>query len=341
MSEKIVFTDTTAADYEIERELLGQSGLELTPVFLQTRDSADVAREAADADAVVMSWAKMTRAVMESLERCIVISRYGIGVDMIDLVAATEHGILVCNTARYCIDEVSTQAIAFLLMLNRRIVPQVSRLRSGGWSARELPAPRRLAGQRLGLVGFGNIGRAMATKARGLGLDVAAFDPYLQRTRVEIDDVSLVSLDELLRTSDYVSIHCPLNASTRHLIGEHELSLMKSSAFLINCARGAIIDQTALTAALAKNRIAGAGLDVVDPEPPPPDDPLRHLDNVLLTPHTAHWSIESAIESRRTAVENVLAALRGRIPADVVNREVLEQGARVSIRFQHQISPES
>lgn len=333
MSVKILFADTTASDYEIERQLLAQSALDLTSVFRQTRAPEDVVREAGDADAVVMSWAPMTRAVIESLPRCVIISRYGIGVDMIDLDAATEHGILVCNTARYCIDEVSTQTITFLLMFNRQVFPQIDRVRSGAWSVKDLATPRRLAGQRLGLIGFGNIGRQMATKARGLGLNVIACDPFLQQTRTEIDDVPLVSLDELLRTSDYVSIHCPLNGSTRHLIGERELALMKPSAFLINCARGAIVDQPALTTALTRRAIAGAGLDVVDPEPLPADDPLRHLDNVLLTPHTAHWSLESGIECRRTAVENVLMALQGRIPPDVVNRPVLERGTRLALRL--------
>lgn len=330
---KVVFADTTASDYEIERELLAQSDLDLTAEFLQTREPDEVAQQAADADAIVMSWARMTRAVIESLHRCVIISRYGIGIDMVDLDAATDHGILVCNTARYCIDEVSSQAITFLLMLNRQILPQIDRLRSGGWSVKDLAAPRRLAGQRLGLIGLGNIGRAMATKARGLGLDSVAFDPYLTQEHAIVDGVPLVSLHELLATSDFVSIHCPLNRSTRHLIGERELALMKPTAFLINCARGAIVDQLALITALARHQIAGAGLDVVDPEPLPIDDPLRHLDNVLLTPHTAHWSIEAGIECRRTAVENVVTALHGQVPPDLVNRTVLERGTRLLDRF--------
>ena len=328
MPPKLVFVDTTAPDYDVEKAVLRDSGLDLTTTFLRTRDPAEFLNEVVDADAIVMSWAPLTREVIARLEKCRIIARYGIGVDMIDLDAATEHGIVVCNTARYCIDEVSTQAVAFLLMLNRQIRPLDATIRAGGWSIAGVPAPRRLAGQRLGLVGSGNIGLAVARKARGLGLEVVAYDPYLRQRQAAVDGIPLISLDEVLGTSDYLSIHCPLNRSTFHLIGAREIGLMKPDAYLINCARGAIVDQAALIAALTERRIAGAALDVVEQEPLPTDDPLRRLDNVILTPHSAHWSIESGVECRRTAVEHVIALLRGGIPPDVVNRAVLDAALR-------------
>ena len=167
--------------------------------------------------------------VIDQLRRCRVIARFGIGVDMIDLDAATERGILVCNTATYCLDEVSNHAMGLLLMLNRGLLQDVDALRSGGWFRSASTPPRRLAGQRLGLVGLGNIGRLVAQKARGFGLDVVAYDPYVRDGAH--DGITLVDLDELLAGADIVSVHCPLNASTHHLLGARELGLMKPSAF--------------------------------------------------------------------------------------------------------------
>src|SRR5438105_5286087 len=272
-----------------------------------------------------MSWLPVTRRLIHELTRCRVIARFGIGVDMIDLDAATEHGILVCNTATYCLDEVSNHAMGLLLMLNRGLLHDVDAVRSGGWFRANGVAPRRLQGQRLGLVGLGNIGRLVARKARGFGMDVVAYDPYLRRQHQAVDGTPLVDLDELLASSNIVSIHCPLNALTRHLIGRRELELMRSDAYLINTSRGPVVDQAALTEALKKARIAGAGLDVFEVEPLPADDPLRKLDNVILTPHSASWSVESAAECRRVAVEHVVTVLRGGVPADVVNRAVLDR----------------
>ncbi|HEY3060515.1 MAG TPA: C-terminal binding protein [Chloroflexota bacterium] len=318
---KVVIADPPAADCDVEVATFAASGLSLETRYLGTRDPALVVEQAADADALVVSWVSLTRTEIAQLRACRVIARFGIGVDMIDLDAATDHGILVCNTARYCLDEVSNHAIALLLMLNRQILPDVDSMRSGGWYRTDRTPPQRLAGRRLGLVGLGNIGRLVAAKARGFGLDVVAYDPYLQA----VDSIPLVGLDELMSTSDYVSVHCPLNASTRHLLGERELALMKSTACLINTARGPIVDQAALTARLAQGAIAAAGLDVFEVEPLAADDPLRSLGNVVLTPHSASVSAESTVECRRTAVEHVVTVLRGGVPADVVNRAVLER----------------
>jgi len=247
---------------------------------------------------------------------------------MIDLDAATDHGILVCNTARYCIDEVSTHAIALLLALNRHLVGDVERLRAGGWAADRPEPPRRLRDQQLGLVGLGNIGRAAGRKALGLGMRVVAYDPFVREQHDEVDGIRLMELDELLRSSDYVSIHIPLNATTHHLIGAHELGIMAPHAILINTARGGLVDQPALTEALAARRIAGAGLDVFEQEPLAPDDPLRGMPHVILTPHAAHWSRESTEECRVTAVDHVLTVLRGGTPSDIVNRTVLQRSNR-------------
>ena len=322
---KVVIADPPGADHEVEAAALAASGLTLESVWLDARDADRVLEHAADADALVMSWVPMTRAVIGQLQRCRVIARFGIGVDMIDLDAATERGILVCNTATYCLDEVSNHAMGLLLMLNRGLLQDVDALRAGGWFRSASVPPRRLAGQRLGLVGLGNIGRLVARKARGFGLEVVAYDPYLRGRETEMNGTPLVDLDELLAWADIVSVHCPLNASTHHLLGERELALMKPTAFLINTARGPIVDEPALVAALAEHRLAGAGLDVFETEPLPTENPLRQLDNVILTPHSASWSVESSAECRRVAVEHVVTVLRGGVPSDVVNRAVLDR----------------
>ncbi len=322
---KVVIADPPADDHDVESAAFAASGLALEPVWLNTRDADRVVEHAADADALLMSWVPMDRCVIDQLQRCRVIVRFGIGVDMIDLAAATERGILVCNTATYCLDEVSNHAMGLLLMLNRGLQQDLDAVRAGGWFRSSATPPRRLIGQRLGLVGLGNIGRLVASKARGFGLDVVAFDPYLRGRAPTADGISLVDLDELLASADIVSVHCPLNASTHHLLGRRELDLMKTTAFLINTARGPIVDQAALCAALAEHRLAGAGLDVFETEPLPANDPLRTLDNVILTPHSASWSVESSAECRRIAVEHVVTVLRGGVPSDVVNRAVLER----------------
>jgi D-3-phosphoglycerate dehydrogenase / 2-oxoglutarate reductase len=322
---KVVIADQPAPDHDVEAAALAASGLQLDTVWLAGGDSDRVLEHAADADALVMSWTPVTRLVIDQLRRCRIIARFGIGVDMIDLDAATERGILVCNTATYCLDEVSNHAMGLLLMLNRGLLQDIDAVRAGGWSRGPGSPPRRLHGQRLGLVGVGNIGKLVARKARGFGLDVVAYDPYLRREQSEVDGTSLVDLDELLATADIVSVHCPLNASTRHLLGARELGLMKTTAFLINTSRGPVVDQAALTDALARHGLAGAGLDVFETEPLAADDRLRELENVLLTPHSASWSVESGRECRRIAIEHVVTVLQGGVPTDVVNRAVLER----------------
>jgi D-3-phosphoglycerate dehydrogenase len=322
---KVVIADQPAADHDVEAAALAASGLQLDAVWLAGRDADRVVEHAADADALVMSWTPVTRLLIDQLRRCRVIARFGIGVDMIDLDAATERGILVCNTATYCLDEVSNHAMGLLLMLNRGLLQDIDAVRSSGWFRSTGTPPRRLQGQRLGLVGLGNIGKLVARKARGFGLDVVAYDPYLRREHSHVDGISLVDLDELLESADIVSVHCPLNDSTRHLLGPRELGRMKTSAFLINTSRGPVVDQAALIDALAGHRLAGAGLDVFETEPLATDDPLRELDNVILTPHSASWSVESSAECRRVALEHVVTVLRGGVPTDVVNRAVLER----------------
>ncbi len=320
---KIVITDFSLPLTEIETAEFEASGLPYELVQLNAKTAEELLPHMAEADALLVQWAPVNRTVIEALAKCRVISRYGIGVDMIDLEAAADHGIPVCNVPDYCIDEVSTHTLAFVLALDRHLFGHHQHVQSGQWGGAPGGAPLRLADQYLGLVGLGRIGRAVARKANGLGLKVLAFDPYLPADQAAGAGVELVSLDDLLRRSDYVSVHCPLTAETRHLIGAAQLALMKPSAYLINMARGPVVDQPALHAALMNGVIAGAAVDVLEQEPPAADEPLLKLPNLLVTPHTSSWSAESLVQLRRGVVQNVIQVLKGGPPRAVVNPRVL------------------
>jgi len=320
---RVVITDFTEPDNDLEAQELSASGLSIDLERLNARAPEELADHVADADALIVQFAPITREVISRLKNCRVISRYGIGVDMIDIEAASERGIMVANVPDYCIDEVSIHALAMLLCLNRRLIEQDRLVRAAQWRLPDGPLPARLVGQVLGIIGLGNIGRAVARRALGLGMSVIAYDPFLKNESLGSLMVRPVGLEELLQVSDYVSLHCPLTEATYHLIGRKQLASMKPSAFLINMARGAVVDQAALYEALASRTIAGAGLDVLEKEPPDPDEPLLRLENVIFTPHSASTSVQSTVQLRREVARNVVIALQGGIPRSVVNAKQL------------------
>jgi len=320
---KVVITDFGASDSRIEQEEFDAAGLDIELVRLNSRDSEELLPHITDADGLLVGFATINRHVIKHLTRCRVISRYGIGVDMVDIEAATAHGIMVANVPDYCIEEVSNHALSFLLALNRQLIIQNQYVHAGGWGYPAKRLPTRMSKQTLGLVGFGNIGRAVASRAQAFGLRVLAHDPFVKVDDAAHQGVELVTLYELLRTADYVSLHCPLTDSTRHLIGARELALMKPTAFLINVARGPVVDQLALYQALVSQTIAGAALDVYEQETPLPGEPLLRLDNVISTAHTASVSEEATDQLRRETARNAIAALKGQIPRSVVNAKGL------------------
>jgi D-3-phosphoglycerate dehydrogenase / 2-oxoglutarate reductase len=324
---KIVITDFGDPSHELEEAELRASGLDYQLLRLNTRLPEELIPHVADADALIVQWATISRPVIESLKHCRVISRYGIGVDMVDLEAASECGIPVSNVPDYCIDEVSTHTIAFVLALNRRLVPQSAHVGAGKWGGAPGGMPARLNQQSLGVLGLGRIGREVARKAQGLGLKVLAFDPYLPAEQAKVLGVELLLLEELLRRADYVTVHCPLTKETRHLIGAAQLALMKPTAFLINMARGPVVDQSALYEALVNGVIAGAAADVLEQEPPDPNDPLLKLPNILVTPHSSSASVESVVQLRREVARNVVLVLQGHPPRAVVNPQSLRNSA--------------
>lgn len=313
----VVITDHVFASLAIERELLGAIGATIVP--LQAKSEDDLMDAVPGADALLVCYAPITARVIERMPHCRIIARYGIGVDNVDLQAAAAGGIAVTNVPEYCVDEVSDHALALLLAGARKVVPLTNGVRGGRWDARDAVPIRRLRGQTLGLVGFGKIPRRLAEKVRPLGLEVIAFDPYVDGAAMSGHGVEKVALDALLARSDFVSVHAPLVPETRGLIGEAELRRMKPTAYLINTARGPLVQDAALIRALRERWIAGAALDVLDCEPPGPEHPLRDMDHVILTPHVAFYSEEAVHELQRKATEEVVRVLSGQPPRAPVN----------------------
>ena len=312
----VVHTDAAPhADYSTETERLAAIGARFVPTRAANEDELIANTRAADA--LCVTSARITRRVIEHLERCRVIVRYGVGFDVVDVDAATEHGIMVCTMPDFCTEEVANHALMLLLACNRRLITLHQKLREGAWGRPELREIGPLYGETLGIVGYGRIGRALARRGRVLGMRIIAADPYTTEPP-EADD-RILPLDEVLAQADYVSVHTPLNAETRGLINERALRLMRPHAYLINTSRGPVVDQAALIRALGEGWIAGAGLDVMEQEPPGPDDPLLALPNVVLTPHAAFYSEASIQRQHERAAENVICALTGICPPGLLN----------------------
>jgi D-3-phosphoglycerate dehydrogenase len=324
---RVAITDYPFGEPDLERRLLAECGHELVHVG-DLRDPDDIVRVAGEADALLNCYAQIPAAVIDGLARCRIIARFGIGLDTIDVDAATSRGIVVTNVPDYCQDEVAEHTLALLLALVRGLPRLGARVSAGGWSATEAVPVHRVRGSVLGLVGFGSIGQAVAQRARGLGMRVVAFDPGVGPERFAQAGVQRADLDEVLASADFVSLHLPLTPGTRHIIGPEALSRMKPSAMLINTSRGGLVDTGALRAALAAERLAGAALDVLEEEPPPAADPLRSDDRVILTPHVAFYSEESLEELKRKVVGQVVLALAGQTPPYAVNAERAAVAAR-------------
>lgn len=320
MSRCALVTDYAWPSLDPERAILGEAGLEL--LVAETGDEDELVELAVDAEAILTNWKKVPARVLERATRCATVARYGVGIDNIDVAAATELGIVVTNVPDYCIDEVAEHTLALLLALGRRIVAFAEQTRSGGWDNQGGGVLRRQRGRTLGLVGYGRIARAVAARARGLGFVVLAWSPRLA-PGIHDGVEGVGSIDELLARSDAVSLHAPLTEETRRMIGREQLARMRPDALLINTARGALIDEEALHDALVGGAIGGAGLDVMSEEPPPVDHPLRSTPGVVMTPHAAFYSVESIEELQQKTAANVIAVLAGTAVPTIVNPAVL------------------
>jgi D-3-phosphoglycerate dehydrogenase / 2-oxoglutarate reductase len=274
----------------------------------------DILAVARDADAVLVTYAKLTGELLRQLTRCKVIGRFGLGVDNIDLPAAKEMGITVTYVPDYCLQEVSDHAMALLLALARKIPLSDRLVQAGRWEMPAVVPIYRLEGQVLGLIGFGNIPRKVVPKAQAFGLRVITHDPYVSPDVVKSLGVENVSFDELLATSDFISVHAPATPQTRGLLNAQAFAKMKKGVLVINTARGPLIDEQALVQALDSGQIGAAALDVLATEPPPNDFPLRGRDNVILTPHTAFYSVDALNELQTKCASDVARVLSGEPP---------------------------
>ena len=317
---RVAVTDTVFPNLDTARAVLAAVGAELC---LAGRPEA-VPDTVRDADAVLVTYAKITAEMIQGLSRCRIISRFGIGVDNVDIAAATAAGIVVTKVPDYCIDEVADHAMALLLAAVRKIPFADSRVHAGQWSMPSVVPIHRLRGTTLGLVGFGRIPQLVAPRAQAFGITVVAADPFMPAEVMTRANVESVSFDDLIARSDYISIHAPLTPQTHHLFDSGVFARMKPTAYLVNTARGPLVDERALADALAAGRIAGAALDVVEQEPPAPGSPLLACANLILTPHTAFYSEESLVDLQRKATEEVVRVLRGQVPMNPVNPEALK-----------------
>ena len=285
----------------------------LNPTYRMAKsvNADDIVAVARDADAVLVTYAKLTREVLTQFTRCKAIGRFGLGVDNIDLVAAKEKGMAVNYVPDYCIREVSDHAMALLLALIRKIPLSNKLVQSGRWEMPAVVPIRRIEGTVLGLVGFGHIPRLVAPKAQAFGIRVIASDPYAKPEVFKTAGVESVDFDTLLQSSDYVSVHAPLLPATRGMMNAAAFAEMKKGAYIVNTARGPLIDEPALIAALDSGQIGGAGLDVVASEPLAKDSPLLGRDNVIISPHTAFYSIEALNELQTKCATDVARVLSG------------------------------
>jgi D-3-phosphoglycerate dehydrogenase / 2-oxoglutarate reductase len=321
----VAVADSVFPNLDPAREVLSRIGATLSLAAKPT--PAAILGVAAEADALLVTYAKITAELIQQMTRCRIISRFGIGVDNVDVAAATSAGIVVTKVPDYCIDEVSDHTMALLLALARKIPFASARVHAGRWEMPAVVPIHRLRGSVLGLVGFGRIPQLVAPKARSFGIHVVACDPYVPADVLDRAGVEGVDFARLLKISDFVSIHSPLLPETTRLFGPDAFRQMKPTAYLINTARGPIVDEAALALALDARQLAGAALDVMEQEPPPSRSVLFGRDNVIITPHVSFYSEESLVELQTKASEEVVAVLSGRAPRNPVNPEVLHPTA--------------
>lgn len=324
----IAVSDSVFPNLDPVREVLSQIGAELQIAATSNPEAImDVAR---DADALMVTYAKVSAEMIQQMQRCRIISRFGIGVDNVDIPAATMASIVVTRVPDYCIDEVSDHTMALLLALVRKIPFANLHVHEGQWDMSAVVPIHRLRGSILGLFGFGRIPQLVAPKAKAFGMRVISHDPLASAEIMNRAGVERVEFSELLRLSDHISIHAPLVPETNRLFNDDIFRKMKPTAYLINTARGSIVDEPALARALDAGHLAGAALDVM-PQEPPSASPLFGRPNVILTPHMSFYSVESLLDLQRKAAQEVVRVLTGNLPLNVVNPEVLKLGKDTSV----------
>ncbi|MDR1496386.1 MAG: C-terminal binding protein [Clostridiales Family XIII bacterium] len=319
MRYKVVQTDHVYPDLDLEAASFGEIDAEF--VCLNSTDEDVIVDGVRDADCIITAWAVITKRAMESAgDRLKSISKTGIGVNNIDVEAATAKGVKVLNVPDYCIEEVSDHAAALALSLLRFIPYLNSRVKGGDWSTGEAVKMERLHGKTLGLLGYGRIARLLHDKMKPWNVKTLAYDPFLSAEQIASGGAEKAEFDELLAASDIVSMHLPLTKDNEHMIDAEALSIMKPTAFLINCSRGPLVDERALADALRSGAIAGAGLDVVETDSYDADNPIFSCDNAIITPHIGFHSLQATQELREKVIADVLRVLAGEEPRNQVNR---------------------
>lgn len=322
---KIVITDCDHAGIDEEEAVAREHGIDLE--LRQCRSEDEVIEAGRGADGLIVQYAPITERVLRSLPGVRAIGRYGVGVDTVDVAAASARNVAVCNVPDYGTEDVSDHAIALAVSIDRGIVAFDRRVRAGLADLTPVRPLHRFSTRVFGVVGLGRIGTATARKAKGLGYTVIGYDPQMSVGSATTEGVDVVGLQDLYARADVVSLHVPLTGETHHLIDEAALALFKDGAVLVNTCRGGVVDSTAVVQALRSGKLKGAGLDVFEQEPLPPDDPLTAEDNAVLTPHAAWYSEESYTELKRRTIENVVEFCAGREPRDLLNRSALVREA--------------
>ncbi|MFK7871412.1 MAG: C-terminal binding protein [Roseobacter sp.] len=324
---KVVITDYDFGDVSVEKGILEAAGAEV--IALQAKHEEDLFGVAADCAAMINQYARIGKDTIARMQKCEVIARYGVGVDIVDIAAATARGIFVTNVQDYCTEEVADHAIALWMTLARKLPEYDRATHKGIWKWQSGQPINRLRGRTMGVVSFGKIGQAIAVRARAFGVNVIAYDPFLPAEVAARHNAELVSKAELLARSDYILMQAPMTPETRHFLSDAEFAAMKPGAILVNTGRGPTVDNDALYRALTEGHIASAGLDDPEEEPAkranwsPNDNPIFTLPNVLVTPHAAYYSEESILAARVTAATQVAKVLTGQKPDYTVNADAL------------------
>lgn len=327
MSYRIALINVGFEDLATEERIFNSINARMNRISASTE--SEIIEKIVDADVVMIQYTKLTKKIINSLKNCKLILRYGIGVENVDLEASASQGIYVANIPDYGTLDVANHAIALLMALSRKIIFYNNLVRSGGWGYDKGIPIHQLDGQTIGIVGFGNIARNVARKAIGLGINVIAFDPYVTAEIMEENGVKkAIILSELASCSDFVTLHIPLTSQTEGIINEAFFNSMKKTAYIINTARGPLIDSEALVTALTNKRISGAAIDVFEKEPIDKNNPLLSFSNVILTPHTAFYSEESLHRLHMLAAEEVVRVLSGKEPRCFVNKKDFNYSAK-------------
>lgn len=316
---KIVVTDDRFGSYREEKAVLDEIGAEL--VVGNTATEEELISLVRDADGVLVNLALLTACVIREMSQCRIIVRYGVGYDNVDVCAATAKGIAVAHVPDFCSEDVSDHTLALMLSCMRRIVQAAQGVRAGKWNLTQKHEVHRMKGKVFGLIGYGKVARCVHRKLKGFEpAEVLACDPHVDSQVMESEGARKVDLEVLCRKSDLISLHIPLNASTRGMMGEHQFSLMKPTAIVINVSRGSVVDEKALIKALHEKRIMAAGLDVFEQEPPEKDNPLLQMDQVIVSDHAGWYTQESLAELKTEAARNIVAALTLGQPIHPVNQ---------------------